>query len=97
MNRNRKKVLICFGTFVAVLLIVSIVGAWTMFGTFVIAANSIDNLEDGLYSMEYEGDYGFDEFLAEGGAASDSAVADYLVSFLSHGFYRLLLSGISDA
>ena len=89
MNRNRKKVLICFGTFVAVLLIVFIVGAWTMFGTFVIAANSIDNLEDGLYSMEYEGDYGFDEFLAEGGAASDSAVADYLVSFLSHGFYKI--------
>ncbi|MCI6432679.1 MAG: linear amide C-N hydrolase [Lachnospiraceae bacterium] len=89
MNRNRKKVLICFGTFVAVLLIVFIVGAWTMFGTFVIAANSIDKLEDGLYSMEYEGDYGFDEFLADGGATSDSAVADYLVSFLSHGFYKI--------
>ena len=39
--------------------------------------------------MEYKGDYGFDEFLAGGGADSDSAVAAYLVSFLSHGFYKI--------
>ncbi|MGN0627879.1 MAG: C45 family autoproteolytic acyltransferase/hydrolase [Oscillospiraceae bacterium] len=76
------------GAIVAVLLIVFIAGAWTMFGTFVIAANSIEKLEDGLYSMEYKGDYGFDEFLAQGGAVSDSAVADYLVTFLSRGFYK---------
>lgn len=40
--------------------------------------------EDGLYSMKYNGDYGFDEFLAGGGAASDGEVAKYLTSFLSH-------------
>ena len=57
-----------------------------MFGTIIRAANTIKKLEDGLYSMEYKGDYGFDDFLKGGGAASDSAVADYLVSFLSHGF-----------
>ena len=59
-----------------------------MFGTFVKAANSIEKLEDGLYSMEFTGDYGFNEFLAQGGAASDNGVADYLTSFLSHGFYK---------
>lgn len=86
---KKKTILKWIGVFVTVLLIVFIAGAWKMFGTFVIAANTIEKLEDGLYVMEYKGDYGFDEFLAEGGATSDSAVADYLVSFLSHGFYRI--------
>ena len=39
--------------------------------------------------MEYNGDYGFDDFLVQGGAASDSALADYLVSFLSRGFCKI--------
>lgn len=60
-----------------------------MFGTIIRAANTIKKLEDGLYSMEYKGDYGFDDFLKGGGAASDSAVAEYIVSFLSHGFYKI--------
>ena len=73
----------------AVLLLLLAGGAWSMFGTMITAANTIEKLEDGLYSMEYKGDYGFDEFLAQGGAASDSDVANYLVSFLSHGFYKI--------
>ena len=73
---------------IAVLLVL-LTGAWAMFGTFIKAANSIEKLENGLYSMEFAGDYGFDEFLAEGGAVSDSDVARYLTSFLSHGFYRM--------
>ena len=40
----------------AALLVTAIVGAWAMFGTFVKAANSIEKLEDGLYSMEFTGD-----------------------------------------
>ena len=60
-----------------------------MFGNLITAANSIEKLEDGLYAMEYRGDYGFDEFLAQGGAASDGEVASYLVSFLSRGFYKM--------
>ena len=83
-----KKVLKWVGIGFAALLVVAVVGAWAMFGTFVKAAHSIEKLEDGLYSMEFAGDYGFDGFLAQGGADSDSGVADYLVSFLSHGFYK---------
>ena len=63
-------------------------GAWRKFGTFIVAARSIHKLQDGLYVMEYRGDYGFDEFLAQGGAADDSAVADYLIGFLSRGYYK---------
>ena len=75
--------------FIAGLLVIAAVGAWALFGTFVKAADSITQLEDGLYAMEYTGDYGFDGFLSQGGASSDSAVADYLISFLSHGFYKI--------
>lgn len=76
------------GILAAVLIVVA-AGAWAMFGTFIRAASSIEKLEDGLYAMEFDGDYGFDEFLAQGGAVSDSALADYLVTFLSHGFYKV--------
>ena len=44
--------------------------------------------------MEYSGDYGIEDFLAKGGATSDSEVADYLISFLSHGFYKFLIMNI---
>lgn len=84
-----KRFLKCFGIGAAVLLVVVLAGAWVMFGAFVKAAGSIEKLEDGLYAMEYVGDYGFDDFLAAGGARSDSEVADYLISFLSHGFYKI--------
>lgn len=74
---------------IAALLIIAVVGAWALFGTFVKAANSIQKLEDNLYAMEFIGDYGFEDFLAQGGASSDGALADYLITFLSHGFYRI--------
>ena len=44
--------------------------------------------------MEYSGDYGIEDFLAKGGATSDSEVADYLISFLSRGFYKFLIMNI---
>lgn len=87
--KNHKTVLMWACGIVAMLLIIFAVGEWAMFGTFIQAANSIEKLEDELYAMEFDGDYGFDDFLAQGGAASDSELADYLVTFLSHGFYKI--------
>lgn len=84
----RKKWIAWTAAGLALLLIVAAAGAWMLFGAFITAGNSIQKLEDGLYTMEYRGDYGFDQFLAQGGAASDSTVADYLTSYLSHGFYK---------
>ncbi len=51
------------------------------------AAISVTKLQDGLYSMEYKGDYGLDELMERGGAESSDALAAYLTEFLSHGFY----------
>ena len=89
MRKTGKKRLttILILVFVAIVLLVAL-GAWHKFGTFVVAARSIHKLQDGLYVMEYRGDYGLDEFLAQGGAADDSAVADYLIGFLSGGYYK---------
>lgn len=72
---------------IAVSVIIIAAGAWAMFAEIIKAANSIKKLENGLYFMEFIGDYGFDDFLKKGGADSDGAVADYLTGFLSRGFY----------
>jgi len=72
----------------AALLAVILAGAWSMFGTQLTAANTIQKLNDGLWSMEYRGGYGFDGFLSQGGAASDEEMAAYIASSLSHGFWN---------
>lgn len=85
-----KKGWIIFGAVSAVLLgAVGVVaaGAWSLFGEIVTAANTVRKVQDGLYAMEFKGDYGFDEFLERGGASSDEEVAKYLTEFLSKGFY----------
>lgn len=41
------------------------------------------------YTMEVVGDYGFEEFLRQGGASSDSEVAAYLTRVISRGFYAV--------
>lgn len=75
----------------AVLLLVAaavLFGAWTMFGEKITAAHSVKKLEDGLYCMEYRGDYGFDKFLEQGGAASEAVMAQYIAAFLSNGVVK---------
>lgn len=75
----------------AVLLIlvgIILAGAWSMFGTQVKAASSVKKLDDGLYYMDYDGDYGFARFLEQGGASNVGVMANYITEFLSHGFVK---------
>ncbi len=72
----------------AAVLAAVLAGAWSMFGPQLTAANTVQKLDEGLWSMEYKGDYGFDAFLAQGGAASDAEMGDYIAAFLSHGFWK---------
>lgn len=67
---------------------VLVTGGLYLFGEIFLATNTVENLEPDLYALEYSGDYGFHAFLERGGAASDEDVADYLVEFLSRGFYK---------
>ena len=84
-GKKRLTIILILAFVAAVLMFV--LGAWLKFGTFIVAARSIHKLQDGLYVMEYRGDYGFDKFLAQGGADSDSALARYLMRYLSGGYY----------
>ena len=45
--------------------------------------SEIAELEAGLSTIRYEGDYGFDTFLEQGGAGSDADVAAYITSLLA--------------
>lgn len=44
--------------------------------------SEIVELEDGFSAVRYDGDYGFDDFLASGGASSDGEVVEYLANNL---------------
>ena len=48
--------------------------------------SGIVGLEDGLSAVRVDGDYGFDAFLAQGGAASDGEVVAFLAENLLDGF-----------
>ena len=52
------------------------------------AIKTIERVDDNVYSLTYKGSYGFDEFLSQGGAKNDEAVAAYLTEYLSGGFYK---------
>ena len=39
----------------------------------------IETITDGFMSALYYGDYGFDEFLQQGGAITDEAIVEYLM------------------
>ena len=73
---------------IAVVLIAALAATWFMFGTQLTAAMTIEKLDEGLWSMEYKGNYGFDGFLEQGGAKSDAEMGDYIASFLSLGFWK---------
>lgn len=80
----KKKIFI----FIAVVLLagVGIIGYGIMNDERITAARSVTRIDDGLYTMTYKGDYGFDEYIAQGGAATDAEMAQYIASFLMRGF-----------
>ena len=64
------------------------IGAWSKFGPLVKGAMSVEKLDEGLYYLEYKGDDGFDELMARGGGQSSGELAEYVMDFLSKGYYH---------
>lgn len=62
-------------------------------GMRIMPTEKIEELEDGLSVVRYEGTYGFDEFLQQGGADSDAGVAEYLMEKLSDSGLKILFGG----
>ena len=56
-----------------------------LFAPQVKAVKSITPIAPNIYTMTYQGDYGFANFLDSGGASTDSAMAVYIGKFLTHG------------
>lgn len=84
-----KKVLLAVAILILLIIIIVIILFWRVIRT----AASVEKLEDGLYSMEYQGDYHFNSFLEAGGASSDLAVADYVIQDIAYGLVDLHLQG----
>lgn len=55
--------------------------------------SKIVSLENGLATVQYSGDYGFNEFLNQGGASSDSEVMEFLTNHLFSQMSGLKYSG----
>lgn len=61
--------------------------------TRVIPDSEITQLEEGLSVVRYEGNYGFDGFLEQGGASSDAEVAEYISSEIQSNLPSLIFGG----
>lgn len=94
---KKKRVLLWIIIALALIVVILLVGAWSMFGTQLTAAMTVAKLDEGLYSMSYEGDYGFDAYLKQGGGSSAEEMAEYITSFLSNGFYKPDAGDVDDA
>lgn len=84
IGKKAKKII---GIVVLSLLVVGAVRFALLFGNQIIAAYSVETLEDGFYSMEYKGDYGFDKMLESGGVSDDSELITHIVENLYHNMY----------
>ena len=73
---------------VLLIIIITLGVIWPIFGAQLVAATTIKKLDEGLYSMSYVGDYGFDGYLKQGGGSSAKEMANYIMNFLSGGFYN---------
>lgn len=84
---KKKKIIIWVTISLFLIIIALLIGVWSMFGTQLAAAMTVTKVDEGLYSMSYEGDYGFDAYMEQGGGSTSEEMAEYITSFPSHGFY----------
>lgn len=61
----------------------------------IILTSKLLQLETGLSAIKYEGDYGFDEFLLQGGAVSDTEVAAFLSKYIENDVSQLSFNRMS--
>lgn len=69
--------------FIAVACLVGGVAVFALFGNELKTLDSIKKIDEyPLYTMDYVGDYGIDEFLEQGGASNDAELIDFVVGRL---------------
>ncbi len=80
----KKKVVIVIAT-IACLIVVGVGSLLFMFRHQYAAAQSVKQVGDKMYTMTYEGDYGLEEFLEQGGATSPKDIAAFVCNHLFYG------------
>ncbi len=86
MKRTSKRILKGAAAAVIVLVLLVLAAVWALFGGELRTLGTVTRQGDtGLFTMTYHGDYGFDAFLAQGGAESDKEVQDYVIRRLLKG------------
>ncbi len=81
-----KKVLLGIGIALVVLVVAAVGAVYALFGHELATLGSIEKVDDyPLYTMTYEGDYGIDEFLEQGGASDDSELIQFVVNRIMKG------------
>ena len=79
-----KKILLILG----IIIIVIFVSIYVTFGSQYKAANNVHLVYDGMYEYTIDGDYGIDDLMEEGGAASPDDLVRFVTKFLSHGLFN---------
>ncbi|MGM9749333.1 MAG: carcinine hydrolase/isopenicillin-N N-acyltransferase family protein [Candidatus Cryptobacteroides sp.] len=82
----KKKIVLTILALIAAAIGIFLYGGWKMFGDELKAIRSLKMIEEGVYTFTFKGDYGFKEFLEQGGAKTDAEMAVYIARFLSHGY-----------
>lgn len=81
---KKKKAIITIGVLLT-LMVVAIVSFGCMFHNQYAAAQSVEQVGDKMYTMTYEGNYGLDDFLKQGGASSANEIAVFVCNQLFYG------------
>lgn len=85
-RRRVKRVLLAIAGAVATICLMGGIAVFALFGNELKTLGTIEKIDDyPLYTMEYAGDYGLDEFLEQGGASSDAELIDFVVDRLLKG------------
>ncbi len=93
MKRNRKIIILSVVAVISLALGVFVYGGWKMFGDEIRAISTLKMVGDKVYTFTFKGDYGFREFLEQGGARTDVEMAQYIATFLSKGYMKIPASG----
>ena len=81
-----KKIVLGVVVAVAVLVVAAVVAVFALFGHELKTLGSIEKVDDyPLYTMTYDGDYGIDAFIEQGGASNDAELIQFVVSRIMKG------------
>lgn len=81
-----KKALVGVAVALVVLVVVATAAVFALFGHELKTLGSIEKVNDyPLYTMTYDGDYGIDEFIEQGGASNDGELIEFVVNRIMKG------------